>query len=609
MYSSVNKIQVVPEHVYGYNNNLARQDHGIVTQNYGRKETSMEDSDVMYYEAYRPLHGPAETVNIQDRMLHDKIQYAIHTRNRNISHQSMVPSSMYFSHSEYAQNYVNYMAPLPNVEYNYERTKEHAKVAVHTSMDYGYSSYCSSEETQRGLYECVEGMGTSTFTDDDEVFYLEMSDEKAKGKRPSETFDERALHEPAMYGYKNYPSTSNRLESDTFINGGMEEIDNHQVSPQTVPQSPRMSKGHNMAWCNRSEFCYISPKQTMLSEASKNDDLCSKSYEVPIFNLGSPNKYDSAESHYGVVPSTPRCSTNAIDLDTDYSVVQQFECNGNLDDVRCYEEIKVYNAGADSTAEKKSEFKYSYSPEDSSEYAIEVYLWKRSIETRFQTKDILKLQNDVTAEMRHTLLHWLVAVNRQFQFTLETWCLTVNIMDRFLTMQPLNKDCLQLVGLTAFFIAAKAEEVDPPEISELVSLCARSYEPKQFRWMEIIILTHLKFQLMAPTLNFFVFHLIEFEMGSKESAISNEKSESVKNNKPWPIELTRKLVERVLCEERLARMPYSMLAHSIFEFLTKEFILDCHDEIDACSKDEMFVDSYFKMLYVAILDQYEDDDL
>ena len=81
--------------------------------------------------------------------------------------------------------------------------------------------------------------------------------------------------------------------------------------------------------------------------------------------------------------------------------------------------------------------------------------------------------------MRRTLLEWLVSVNRQFNYTLDTWCLTVDVMDRFLAKQPIHRDCLQLVGLVAFFIAAKMEETNPPEISELVSLCANSYEPKQ----------------------------------------------------------------------------------------------------------------------------------
>jgi hypothetical protein len=91
--------------------------------------------------------------------------------------------------------------------------------------------------------------------------------------------------------------------------------------------------------------------------------------------------------------------------------------------------------------------------------------------------------------MRKTLYLWLVAVVRQFNFTLETWCITVrcdtlpggrgrvlhfyfsrlcSLVDRFLALRPIRQDCLQLAGLSAFFVAAKAEEVEPPEIRELV---------------------------------------------------------------------------------------------------------------------------------------------
>lgn len=73
--------------------------------------------------------------------------------------------------------------------------------------------------------------------------------------------------------------------------------------------------------------------------------------------------------------------------------------------------------------------------------------------------------------------------------------LTFSLIDRFLAIQPLYKDALQLGGLTAFFIAAKAEEVDPPTISELIRLCNASYDRNQFQLMEFIILSRLKFQV------------------------------------------------------------------------------------------------------------------
>ena len=77
--------------------------------------------------------------------------------------------------------------------------------------------------------------------------------------------------------------------------------------------------------------------------------------------------------------------------------------------------------------------------------------------------------------------------------------------------QPLDKNCLQLAGLTAFFIASKLEEIDPPEIPELVSLCAATYKPVNFKHMEVIMLSKLRFELATPTSGFLLQHLAVVE--------------------------------------------------------------------------------------------------
>jgi len=207
----------------------------------------------------------------------------------------------------------------------------------------------------------------------------------------------------------------------------------------------------------------------------------------------------------------------------------------------------------------------NFQPEAPYEYALDVYVWKLTLEKRRRLStgngslDVLQVQTDVTHAMRTTVLQWLVAVNQQFGFTLETWCLTVDIMDRFLAKQPINRDCLQLVGLTSFFIAAKQEEVEPPEISELVSLCARSYEAQQFRLMEYIILMHLKFELTVPTVAFFMGHLIEFGDAERRAI--------------WPRDITRDVIEKVMCEERFSRSQPSALAAKIYDFLHRNFVM------------------------------------
>jgi len=49
----------------------------------------------------------------------------------------------------------------------------------------------------------------------------------------------------------------------------------------------------------------------------------------------------------------------------------------------------------------------------------------------------------------------------------ETLYLTVNIIDRYLSIQGAKKKELQLVGITAMLIASKYEEIWPPKVSHL----------------------------------------------------------------------------------------------------------------------------------------------
>lgn len=60
------------------------------------------------------------------------------------------------------------------------------------------------------------------------------------------------------------------------------------------------------------------------------------------------------------------------------------------------------------------------------------------------------------------------------------------------------KKQLQLVGVTAMFLASKYEEMYPPEISDFAYVTDRAYTTAQIRDMEMKILRVLKFQLGRP---------------------------------------------------------------------------------------------------------------
>jgi len=55
--------------------------------------------------------------------------------------------------------------------------------------------------------------------------------------------------------------------------------------------------------------------------------------------------------------------------------------------------------------------------------------------------------------MRAILVDWLVEVTAEFRLRNDTLHLTVNIIDRFLSLMYVTKEKLQLVGISAMFIA------------------------------------------------------------------------------------------------------------------------------------------------------------
>ena len=70
--------------------------------------------------------------------------------------------------------------------------------------------------------------------------------------------------------------------------------------------------------------------------------------------------------------------------------------------------------------------------------------------------------------MRSILVDWLVEVCFKFKFQKETIFITINYIDRFLSKFNVNKKELQLVGVTALFIASKFQEIYPPNIKDFI---------------------------------------------------------------------------------------------------------------------------------------------
>ena len=158
---------------------------------------------------------------------------------------------------------------------------------------------------------------------------------------------------------------------------------------------------------------------------------------------------------------------------------------------------------------------------------------------------------------RRKLLDWLLRVNQQFSFNFDTWVLTASILDRFLSAQPIETDIFQLAGCAAFLIAAKHEERDPPNVSELVSLCAKCYMKSDFLKMERIMLRVLEWNIQTPMIHNLV----------REVAL-------IQNLKPVDEDFLTQIIGKIIFHKSLAYMPPSKLAFTLISASDKFEVQD-----------------------------------
>ncbi|KAL3427790.1 G2/mitotic-specific cyclin-B [Phlyctema vagabunda] len=133
------------------------------------------------------------------------------------------------------------------------------------------------------------------------------------------------------------------------------------------------------------------------------------------------------------------------------------------------------------------------------EYVVEIfeYLKKLEIDTR-PNADYMAHQEDLEWKMRGILVDWLIEVHTRFHLLPETLFLAVNIIDRFLSAKVVQLDRLQLVGVTAMFIASKYEEVLSPHVANFRHVADDGFTEDEILSAERYVLQALNYDLSYP---------------------------------------------------------------------------------------------------------------
>lgn len=199
-------------------------------------------------------------------------------------------------------------------------------------------------------------------------------------------------------------------------------------------------------------------------------------------------------------------------------------------------------------------------PLEWSEYVADIFAHMKNTELDYIAQPgYMKNQPDINEKMRAILIDWLVEVHLKFKLYPETLYLTVNLIDRYLEKEVVNRQHLQLVGVTSMLIASKYEEIYAPEVRDFVYITDRAYTKEEILKKEWEMLTKMEFNITAPSSYRFLERIYK---------LCPEADEKIFN-------LSRYLIELSLVEYRMLKHPPSMLASAAL-FLSMKILKKEH---------------------------------
>jgi hypothetical protein len=133
------------------------------------------------------------------------------------------------------------------------------------------------------------------------------------------------------------------------------------------------------------------------------------------------------------------------------------------------------------------------------EYVHEIFEYMQKLEVAtMPNPDYMSSQTELEWKMRGILVDWLLEVHTRFRLLPETLFLAVNIIDRFLSTKVVQLDRLQLVGVTAMFIASKYEEVLSPHVQNFKHVADDGFTETEILDAERFVLGALDYDLSYP---------------------------------------------------------------------------------------------------------------
>ena len=171
--------------------------------------------------------------------------------------------------------------------------------------------------------------------------------------------------------------------------------------------------------------------------------------------------------------------------------------NNNIDeDV----EMKIENENKTNSPVSLFEIPINTNPQNVDEYFDDICEELSKYEENYLVNpEYMSNQNDINFRMRAILIDWLIDVHLKYKLVPQTIYIAVNLIDRYLEKNQTKRSKLQLVGVSAMFIACKYEEIYPPDLKDFVYITDGAYVKSDVLKMENKMLASLGFDVTFPT--------------------------------------------------------------------------------------------------------------
>ena len=243
------------------------------------------------------------------------------------------------------------------------------------------------------------------------------------------------------------------------------------------------------------EFGKDLKKNSNLTKDISNQNVVKQNFKENVVNNENVNtlnyfKKDSIIINNEIIQNHVKANNEKMDIENQNSFKKE-EIEIYIDDNEEKMELEINNNESPSI---------NKNPQNVQEYFSDIFTYFFEIESTYlPVPNYMDTQNDINEKMRGILNDWLIEVHLKYKLVPDTMYLTINLIDRYLSKKKVLRTKLQLVGVTAMFIASKYEEIFPPEAKDFVYITDNACNKKELLNMEIDMLTTLNFDITFPS--------------------------------------------------------------------------------------------------------------